>query len=226
MAAFTYSISTNNFSSHPYSTIPDKPFIIRAGKRVLPVYADITIQYYNISTDVKVTTIDWKFIGTKATILPPGVWSKLHQKRRCKAIFIPLDKPSEDKERIIGFVAASVDIQAISIASGLPIPKKKKKNKVYTAYIASPTNVTVTQAPTHINTAHTTSGYIVFSTDTMAKPVKTRLTFSSTSSPGKHHETTVYKDGSVSCNCPSWTKRVPRVCKHIVSNDTIDAIQK
>lgn len=43
-------------------------------------------------------------------------------------------------------------------------------------------------------------------------------TFESSSSKGKTYETLQYTDGSTSCNCPGWTRRVAadgsRSCKH------------
>src|ERR1043166_4658491 len=42
--------------------------------------------------------------------------------------------------------------------------------------------------------------------------------FRSTSNPDKQYETLQYGDGSTSCNCPGWTRRVSadgrRSCKH------------
>jgi len=50
-------------------------------------------------------------------------------------------------------------------------------------------------------------------------PVKC-ITTPSSSNPNKVYETLVYQDGSVSCNCPGWTRRVApdgsRSCKHTV----------
>ena len=42
-------------------------------------------------------------------------------------------------------------------------------------------------------------------------------TFCSDSNPDKEYETLQYADGSTSCNCPGWTRRVvdgSRSCKH------------
>ncbi len=43
-------------------------------------------------------------------------------------------------------------------------------------------------------------------------------TFRSDSNPNKTYETLQYTDGTTSCNCPGWTRRVnngQRTCKHI-----------
>jgi len=52
----------------------------------------------------------------------------------------------------------------------------------------------------------------------MGKTVAKVWTFVSDSSPGKTYETLQYEDGSTSCNCPGWTRRVAadgsRTCKH------------
>ena len=49
-------------------------------------------------------------------------------------------------------------------------------------------------------------------------PVARVWTFSSSSNPNKTYETLQYTDGSTSCNCPGWTRRVAadgsRTCKH------------
>ena len=43
-------------------------------------------------------------------------------------------------------------------------------------------------------------------------------TFESDSNPDKTYETLLYPDGSTSCNCPGWTRKVDakgnRSCKH------------
>lgn len=39
-------------------------------------------------------------------------------------------------------------------------------------------------------------------------------TFKSDSSPGKTYETIRWSDGSTSCDCPGWTRRAIRTCKH------------
>lgn len=39
-------------------------------------------------------------------------------------------------------------------------------------------------------------------------------TFESSSNPNKVYETQLHDDGSTSCNCPGWTKRAVRTCKH------------
>lgn len=52
----------------------------------------------------------------------------------------------------------------------------------------------------------------------MKKPIQKCWTFPSTSNPSKHYETLLYEDGSTSCNCPGWTRRVDpqgrRSCRH------------
>ena len=51
-------------------------------------------------------------------------------------------------------------------------------------------------------------------------PVVYRKMFTSKSNPKNSYETLVYQDGSISCNCPGWTRRVDhslgglRECKH------------
>ena len=39
-------------------------------------------------------------------------------------------------------------------------------------------------------------------------------TFQSDSNPSKTYESLKYSDYSTSCNCPGWTKRSVRSCKH------------
>lgn len=41
-----------------------------------------------------------------------------------------------------------------------------------------------------------------------------RWTFTSQSSPDTVYETLRYSDGSVSCDCPGWTRRAVRTCRH------------
>lgn len=52
----------------------------------------------------------------------------------------------------------------------------------------------------------------------MDKPIKTVWLFGSDSNPSKQYQTLLYMDGSTSCNCPGWTRRVAadgsRSCKH------------
>ena len=52
----------------------------------------------------------------------------------------------------------------------------------------------------------------------MTKPIQKVWTFSSDSTPDKEYQTLQYQDGSTSCNCPGWTRRVAqdgsRSCKH------------
>ena len=47
--------------------------------------------------------------------------------------------------------------------------------------------------------------------------------FSSSSNPNKSYETLQYEDGTTSCQCPGWTKRVAadgsRTCRHTRSVD-------
>lgn len=55
----------------------------------------------------------------------------------------------------------------------------------------------------------------------MPKEVAKVFTFKSSSNPNKSYETLLYKDGTLSCNCPGWTRRTQpdgsRICKHIIS---------
>ncbi len=52
----------------------------------------------------------------------------------------------------------------------------------------------------------------------MSKPISQVWQFASDSSPDKEYETLRYTDGSTSCNCPGWTRRIAadgsRSCKH------------
>jgi hypothetical protein len=52
----------------------------------------------------------------------------------------------------------------------------------------------------------------------MSKPIAKVWTFPSDSNPSKSYETLQYTDGSTSCNCMGWTRRVAadgsRSCKH------------
>lgn len=52
----------------------------------------------------------------------------------------------------------------------------------------------------------------------MSKPIRQVWTFPSDSDPDTHHETLCYTDGSTSCGCKGWTRRVApdgsRSCKH------------
>jgi len=52
----------------------------------------------------------------------------------------------------------------------------------------------------------------------MGKTIAKVWTFGSSSNPNKSYETLQYTDGSTSCNCPEWTRRVAgdgsRSCKH------------
>lgn len=48
-------------------------------------------------------------------------------------------------------------------------------------------------------------------------PIVHRIPAKSKTDPSKSYETLVYSDGSVSCNCKGWTRRVingARSCKH------------
>ena len=61
------------------------------------------------------------------------------------------------------------------------------------------------------------------STVDMNKPISQVWTFASGSNPDLEYETLQYTDGSRSCNCPGWTRRVAqdgtRSCKHTRSVD-------
>lgn len=52
----------------------------------------------------------------------------------------------------------------------------------------------------------------------MNKPISQVWQFASDSNPDKEYETLRYTDGSTSCNCPGWTRRIAadgtRSCKH------------
>ena len=52
----------------------------------------------------------------------------------------------------------------------------------------------------------------------MSKPIQQVWRFNSDSDPHKEYETLRYPDGSTSCNCPGWTRRLApdgsRSCKH------------
>lgn len=48
----------------------------------------------------------------------------------------------------------------------------------------------------------------------MKSKIVSRYAFQSKSSPGRHYETLRYDNGTLSCNCPGWTKNALRVCKH------------
>jgi hypothetical protein len=52
----------------------------------------------------------------------------------------------------------------------------------------------------------------------MSEPISQVWTFPSDSNPDKEYETLRYTDGSLSCNCLGWTRRVAvdgsRSCKH------------
>lgn len=52
----------------------------------------------------------------------------------------------------------------------------------------------------------------------MSKPIRQVWTFRSDSDPGTQYETLRYSDGSTSCGCKGWTRRVApdgsRSCKH------------
>ena len=52
----------------------------------------------------------------------------------------------------------------------------------------------------------------------MSKPIRQAWTFGSDSNPAVQYETLRYTDGSTSCNCPGWTRRITpngsRSCKH------------
>ena len=52
----------------------------------------------------------------------------------------------------------------------------------------------------------------------MTKPIQRVWTFASDSNPDVEYQTLQYADGSTSCNCAGWTRRVARdgsrSCKH------------
>lgn len=52
----------------------------------------------------------------------------------------------------------------------------------------------------------------------MSQPIAKVWTFQSGSNASREYETLQYTDGSTSCNCPGWTRRVAadgtRSCKH------------
>ena len=52
----------------------------------------------------------------------------------------------------------------------------------------------------------------------MSKPISRVWTFRSDSNPDLEYEALRYTDGSLSCNCPGWTRRIAadgtRSCKH------------
>ena len=52
----------------------------------------------------------------------------------------------------------------------------------------------------------------------MKKPIRQVWTFRSDSNPRREYETLQYMDGTTSCACPGWTRRVAadgtRSCKH------------
>lgn len=64
----------------------------------------------------------------------------------------------------------------------------------------------------------------------MSKPISQVWTFPSDSNPDKTYETLRYTEGSTSCNCPGWTRRVAadgsRSCKHTRSIDMGTADQQ
>ena len=57
----------------------------------------------------------------------------------------------------------------------------------------------------------------------MKKPISQVWQFPSDSNPDVEYETLRYTDGSLSCNCPGWTRRIAadgtRSCKHTRSVD-------
>ena len=57
----------------------------------------------------------------------------------------------------------------------------------------------------------------------MTKPIQKVWTFNSDSNPDVEYQTLQYVDGSTSCNCAGWTRRVAqdggRSCKHTRSVD-------
>ena len=57
----------------------------------------------------------------------------------------------------------------------------------------------------------------------MKKPISQVWQFPSDSNPDVEYETLRYTDGSLSCNCPGWTRRIAadgtRSCRHTRSVD-------
>ena len=64
----------------------------------------------------------------------------------------------------------------------------------------------------------------------MSKPILQAWTFGSDSNPAVQYETLRYTDGSTSCNCPGWTRRITpngsRSCKHTRAIDMGTADQQ
>ena len=64
----------------------------------------------------------------------------------------------------------------------------------------------------------------------MSQPIQQVWRFNSDSDPNKEYETLRYSDGSTSCNCAGWTRRVgpegARSCKHtrLVDLNRADAL--
>jgi hypothetical protein len=235
----TYSLSQQHIGDKPLSTIPDKLYMVKKGKIVLPVYESSTsMTYREVSLDYRNTTMSWKFMGSDARVLSPYVWYSLRQKRRCNPIYIPLDTPvvSPDGKKLVAFIAAQVDIQEVSI-TGNPIPKKpKRKNTKYNSTnvwqtAAQPNQYSTTATlppqifpriiPSHQNTVVRPDGFVIFSTDNTIKTIMYSLDYDSKSVIGKKYKTLIYADASVSCNCNSWTKRTPRTCRHIMDDKTV-----
>lgn len=52
----------------------------------------------------------------------------------------------------------------------------------------------------------------------MSQPIRQVWTFRSDSNPSREYQTLQYTDGTTSCQCPGWTRRVAadgsRSCKH------------
>ncbi len=59
----------------------------------------------------------------------------------------------------------------------------------------------------------------------MTKPIRQVWTFRSDSNPDMEYETLQYRDGTQSCSCPGWCRRVAsdgaRSCKHTRYVDTL-----
>lgn len=224
-----YSLPVSLIGNTPFSSIPDKRFMVKQGKEVFAVYEGAkSMTYREVEKETKKTLVPWKFIGSAAIILPTKVWLNLHANRRSKPIYIPLDVPKSTSQghKLVAFIASEVDIQEVSI-TGKPIPKKKKKSVLPTSMSFSIARSANRQGPSHINTfTRANDGYVIYSTDTTAKLIKTGVIFNSSSTPGKTYEVVIYTDKSVSCNCPAWTKKVPRKCKHIVDDTVVDVLKK
>jgi hypothetical protein len=63
----------------------------------------------------------------------------------------------------------------------------------------------------------------------MNKPIRQVWTFRSDSNPDVEYQTLQYADGTTSCNCKGWTRRVAgdgsRSCKHTRLAEQINALR-